>query len=160
MPDVPAYAAMLGLALHVPFNWFFIDFLDWGYLGAAVATVCFQVIQPLFVLTYLFGLKHGRRRVLESTGGLTIGRTRLSFWNEFFIAISSIRGYAQYMALALPGIVIISEWWASEVSIFLSGRLEPSPEVALGGMYAIHHVYCRKPSLSGSYPPFLFLPKE
>jgi MATE family multidrug resistance protein len=156
MADVPAYAAMLGLALHIPFNWFFIDFLDWGYLGAAVATVCFQVIQPLFVLTYLFGLKHGRSRVLESTGGLTIGRTRLSFWNEFVIAISSIRGYAQYMALALPGIVIISEWWASEVSIFLSGRLEPSPEVALGGMYAMHPGYCRKPSLSGSYPPFMF----
>jgi len=134
MADVPAKAAVLGLALHIPFNWFFVDFLDWGYLGCAVATVCFQFIQPLFVLTYLFGFVRGRRRVLESSGGLAVGRTRLSFWKEFIIAISSSRGYLQYMALALPGIVIISEWWASETSIFLSGRLEPSPEVALGGM--------------------------
>jgi hypothetical protein len=85
------------------------------------------------VLAYLFGFAHGRRRVLESTGGRAIGRTRLSFWKEFFIAVSSVRGYIQYMALALPGVVIISEWWASETSIFLSGRLEPSPEIALGG---------------------------
>jgi MATE family multidrug resistance protein len=134
MADVPAYAAILGLAVHVPFNWFFIDFLDMGYLGAAVATVCFQVIQPIFILTYLFILAYGRRRVLESTGGLIIGRTRLSFWKEFAIAVSSIRGYIQYMSLALPGIVIISEWWASETAIFLAGRLEPNPELAVGGM--------------------------
>lgn len=133
MADVPAKAAVLGLILHIPFNWFFIDVLNWGYLGCAVATVCFQVIQPLFLLAYLFGSAHGRKRVLECTGGQAIGRTRLSFWNEFFIAIFSIRGYIQYLALALPGIVIISEWWASETSIFLSGRLEPSPEAALGG---------------------------
>jgi MATE family multidrug resistance protein len=133
MADVPAKAAVLGLVLHIPSNWFFIDFLGLGYLGCAYATVCFQVIQALLVSAYLFGFAHGRRRVLESTGGRAIGRTRLSFWKEFFIAVSSVRGYIQYMALALPGIVIISEWWASETSIFLSGHLQPSPEIALGG---------------------------
>ena len=133
MADVPAKAAVLGLVLHVPFNWFFIDVLDWGYLGCGIATVCFQFVQMLFVSAYLFGFAHGRRRVLESIGGHAIGRSRLTFWNEFFIAISSVRGYIQYMSLALPGIVIISEWWASETSIFLSGRLRPSPEAALGG---------------------------
>jgi MATE family multidrug resistance protein len=40
----------------------------------------------------------------------------------------------QYLGLALPGIVIISEWWASETSIFLSGRLSPNPEETLSGM--------------------------
>lgn len=45
MADVPAYAAVLGLVLHIPFNLFFINYLGMGYLGCAVATVCFQAIQ-------------------------------------------------------------------------------------------------------------------
>lgn len=45
MADVPAYAAVLGLVLHIPFNWFFIHYLGLGYLGCAIATVCFQTIQ-------------------------------------------------------------------------------------------------------------------
>jgi hypothetical protein len=84
-------------------------------------------------MCYLFGTKYGRKRMLESAGGLYIGRTRLTFSKEFLLAISSFQGFYQYMSLALPGIVIISEWWASELSIFLSGQLEPSPEAALGG---------------------------
>jgi MATE family multidrug resistance protein len=124
---------MLGLALHVPFNLFFIYVVDWGYLGCAVATVCFQFVQPIFMITYLFGFSHGRQQLLESMGGRAIGRTGLSFWKEFSLAISSLQGYLQYLGLALPGIIIISEWWASETAIFLSGRLEPYPELALGG---------------------------
>jgi Na+-driven multidrug efflux pump len=38
-------------------------------------------------------------------------------------AVCSWHGIQQYMALSLPGVVLISEWWASEVSIFLSGHL-------------------------------------
>jgi MATE family multidrug resistance protein len=45
MADVPVYAAILGLAVHIPLNWFFIDYIHLGYLGCAVATVCFQMIQ-------------------------------------------------------------------------------------------------------------------
>lgn len=44
----------------------------------------------------------------------------------------------------MPGIIIISEWWASEISIFLSGGLAPSPELALGGMtlYQSLNTFC------------------
>eukprot|EP00934_Nitzschia_sp_Nitz4_P001442 Nitzschia sp. Nitz4//scaffold271_size25734//12242//13909//NITZ4_008304-RA/size25734-processed-gene-0.8-mRNA-1//-1//CDS//3329545209//1442//frame0 len=134
MADVPAVASMIGLALHIPFNWFFIYILDWGYLGCAVATVCFNLIQPTFVSIYLFLTPFGRLRILENSGGQCIGRTRLTFWNEFFIAVGSLRGYLQYLELALPGMVMITEWWASEVAIFLSGRLTPDAEVAVAGM--------------------------
>ena len=133
MAYVPAYAAMIGLALHIPFNLLFIYVVDWGYLGCAVATVCFQLVQPIFMIAYLFVFATGRERVVKSMGGHAIGRKGLSFWNEFMLAVSSLRGYLQYLGLALPGIVIISEWWASEASIFLSGRLVPTPELALGG---------------------------
>jgi MATE family multidrug resistance protein len=37
------------------------------------------------------------------------------------------------LSLALPGIVIISEWWASEIAIFLSGRFD-NPTTTLGAM--------------------------
>lgn len=144
MADVPAKASVLGLVLHVPFNYFFIYFLEWGYLGCAVATTCFNIIQPIFIISYLCFYDHGRRRLLESSGGTSIGRTHLTFWNEFWIAVSSIPGHMQYFALALPGIVIISEWWASETAIFLSGRLVPDPEVAVGGMtiYQSINTFC------------------
>jgi MATE family multidrug resistance protein len=48
------------------------------------------------------------------------------------------------MWLALPGIVIISEWWASETAIFLSGRLSPNPEETLAGMtiYQSINTFC------------------
>jgi MATE family multidrug resistance protein len=144
MADVPAKASVLGLILHVPLNYFFIYFLEWGYLGCAVATTCFNIIQPLFLISYLCLYDKGRRRLLESSGGASIGRTQLTFWKEFWISISSIRGYMQYLALALPGIIIISEWWASETAIFLSGRLVPDPTVAVGGMtiYQSINTFC------------------
>jgi len=39
MVDIPAQAAALGLVLHIPFNWFFIRFLEYGYRGSAIATL-------------------------------------------------------------------------------------------------------------------------
>lgn len=144
MADVPVYAAILGLILHVPFNWLFIYHLGLGYLGCALATVVFQCIQPIFIISFLFLSQNGRKRLLESSGGHAIGRSRLTFLKEFSLAASSLNGFFQYMSLALPGMVIISEWWASELSIFLSGRLEPSPEAALGGMtiYQSINTFC------------------
>lgn len=144
MADIPAYAAAVGLMLHVPMNIFFIYTLDMGYLGCAVATVTFQLIQPVLILTYLFFLPAGRSRIMHSMVARAIGRYQLSFWAEAKIAVSSGRGILQYLGLALPGIVIISEWWASELAIFLSGRLTPYPELALGAMtlYQSINTFC------------------
>jgi MATE family multidrug resistance protein len=134
LADVPAYAASVGLATHIPFNVFFVYTLDWGYLGCAVATVTFQLIQPLLMIGYLFMMPSGKQRLLNHMAARAVGRIELSFWQEAKIGATSLKGILQYLGLALPGVVIISEWWASEVSIFLAGRLSPSPELALGGM--------------------------
>jgi MATE family multidrug resistance protein len=135
MADVPAVAAVIGVALHVPFNWVFVYVLGGGsYLGCAWAAVAFQVIQLLYIAGYLFVYPPGRQRVVQCTGGTAIGRTKLTFWPEFYLAMNSLSGTLQYLGLALPGMVIISEWWASETAIFLSGWLHPNPEEALGGM--------------------------
>eukprot|EP00979_Chaetoceros_neogracilis_P012570 scaffold3357_cov268-Chaetoceros_neogracile.AAC.11 len=132
--DVPAWAALIGFLSHVPFNILFVDVLGYGFLGVAAATVLFQSLQPFIICIYLFGTKQGQERVLEAIGAKAIGRDHLSFWKELHCAITSIPGIKQYLSLALPGIVIVSEWWASEVVVFLSGRLSPDPDYALGAM--------------------------
>jgi MATE family multidrug resistance protein len=134
MADVPAYAAAVSLVLHVPLNLLFIHVFGWGYLGVGAATVVTQTIQPAYEIYYLFLTRRGRQRVLENTMAIAVGRTRLTFWLEAKLAVKSLPGIMQYLSLALPGIVIISEWWASEICIFLAGTLIPHPDLALDGM--------------------------
>mmetsp|Transcript_21173 Transcript_21173/g.50252 ORF Transcript_21173/g.50252 Transcript_21173/m.50252 type:complete len:519 (+) Transcript_21173:235-1791(+) len=134
MADVPARAALLGLALHVPFNVLFCYVLGMGYLGCAWATVAFQTVQCLYTLSYSFRTSEGRRRVLASTGGTAVGRASLTLLPELRIAAGSLRGFLEYLGLAIPGLIIISEWWASETAIFMSGRLHPDPQTALAAM--------------------------
>jgi len=134
MADVPAYAALSGFSLHIPFNLLFVNVLGYGYKGVAMATVMFQLLQPILICVYLFATDHGRGRMLEHTGAKGIGRTRLRMRNELRIALSSPSGILQYLVLALPGVVVITEWWASEVCIFLAGTLEPDSTYALGAM--------------------------
>lgn len=134
LAHVPAYSALLGCLLHVPMNLFFIHVVGWGWLGVAAATTTFQVIQPITMFMYLNGTRHGQLNLLQHIGAAGIGRKTLSFWHEAKIAIFSISGICQYISLAIPGVLTISEWWASEVCIFLSGRLSPQPSIALGSM--------------------------
>jgi MATE family multidrug resistance protein len=134
MADVPAWAALLGLVLHIPFNVLFCYVLGMGYLGCAYATIMFQTVQCTYIVSYLFVNTKGRQRVLESTGGSAVGRTTLTLTNELKIAAGSLRAFCDYLGLAIPGLIIISEWWASEVAIFLSGRLSPNPQTTLAAM--------------------------
>jgi MATE family multidrug resistance protein len=144
MADVPAFAAAFGLVTHIPMNLFFIYTLQWGYLGCAAATVAFQLVQPFLMLTYLFLTSAGQTRTLRCMAAGAVGRTSLSFWLEAKIAVSNISGIVRYLALALPGIIAISEWWASETAIFLSGRLIPFPDLALGALslYQSINTFC------------------
>jgi len=134
LAHIPAYAALFGDLLHIPMNLFFIHAMKWGYLGVGVATSIFQVVQPIVMFAYLKGTKHGHATLLDHVGAKSIGRTSLSFWCEAKMAISSIVGVFQYLMLALPGILAISEWWASELCIFYAGRLTPDHDIALGAM--------------------------
>jgi len=81
--------------------------------------------------------------VLDAIAAKAIGRNRVSFWIEAREAIDA-RGIRVYLGLALPGVIIISEWWASQVAVFLAGRMTPDPEVALGAMtlYQSINTFC------------------
>ena len=133
MADLPASAALIAGILHIPFNLFFIHVLGLGWLGVGVATVLYQLVQPILMFSYLT-THHGSSRLLYNLGAKRAGICHLSFWKESRAAISSFSGIVQYLKLALPGILAVSEWWASEVAIFMAGKLHPSPEVALGAM--------------------------
>lgn len=134
MADVPAYAAACGLLAHVPLNYLFIYGLGWGYLGCAAATVAFQLLQPIGMIWYL-QTEPGQARLWHKMGAgggsQSFHCSHASTWSTVQLAVS--KGIGQYLGLALPGIVSISEWWASEVAIFLSGRFE-NPTVTLGAM--------------------------
>ncbi len=101
MADIPAFAAFVGFILHVPFNILFVRVLGFGYEGVAMATVSFQLLQPLIIFFYLFGTENGRDRILTHSGAKAIGRSRLSFWPEVYAAISSFAGIKQYLELGM-----------------------------------------------------------
>jgi multidrug resistance protein, MATE family len=134
MADVPACAAALAAMIHLPMNLLFIHVFQWGYLGVGAATVVSQMIQPLYIILYIFLTDHGKTRVLENIMPSTMNRRHLIDLREIRISILSFYGIFQYLSLAIPGIVIISEWWASELCIFLSGTLRPYPALALDAM--------------------------
>lgn len=145
MADVPAYSAFIGCALHIPFNNLYVHKLGFGLSGVAMATVTFQFIQPFCTCLYVFGTSHGIQRVLDGTGATSIGRTHLGSHSELLhAATASGSGIFQYLSLALPGMVAISEWWASEIGILLAGRLHPNPAYTLGGMaiYQSINTFC------------------
>jgi len=122
MADVPMYGVIVGTVLHIPLNIFFIYFLGLGFQGAAVATTIFQIIQPTVSLFYIYMTISGRDRVYIHTGADTLINP-IPFLFELKRAIFSVKGICQYLSLAIPGLVLISEWWASELALILSGRL-------------------------------------
>jgi hypothetical protein len=101
MADVPAYAAFVGFLLHVPFNILYVNILGYGYRGVAMATVSFQLLQPIIIFTYIFGTKHGRDRILTNTGAKAIGREKLTFRSELYAAVFSFSGIKQYLELGM-----------------------------------------------------------
>jgi len=131
MADVPPMVALIGLLVHVPCTYGLVQLV--GYKGCAIATSFFQFIQPVQLIIYLFFTEWGRQRILESTGALSIGMEKMDYARDFRAALS-LDGICQFLGLALPALVAISEWWASELLIVFAGRLQPNPELALGAM--------------------------
>ena len=84
---IPAYGGAIGVLIHIPMNILLVRVFNLGYIGVGLATISYQIIQPLFVCLYLFGSKKGRMEVMNKLGG-----KQLSFWRESYVAISSLSG--------------------------------------------------------------------
>ncbi|GMH86876.1 hypothetical protein TrST_g12257 [Triparma strigata] len=119
LSHLPAISALIVAVLHVPLNMVLIP--RWGFKGAAVCTSVTQCLGPGIVYFLTFYWK--KRKLNEITKTENIG-----LFNG-----TSVKYVIKYLRLALPGLVTISEWWASEVAIFLSGRLM-EPEISVSAM--------------------------
>ncbi|GMI16193.1 hypothetical protein TrLO_g12938 [Triparma laevis f. longispina] len=121
LSKIPAISATLAAIIHVPLNLLLIP--SYGYLGAASATSITQWIGPLIVYLIIFVIRKSHTRAITKSQDLTLcfngTNPKLIF---------------QYLRLGLPGLITISEWWASEVAIFLAGHLSPSPETGISAM--------------------------
>lgn len=132
LADIPIYGVAVGTILHIPFNLFFIHTVGWGYKGAAVATSIFQIVQPTVTFLYIWLTESGKDRIYFNTGA-DVFTTSTPLSIDVQRAICSYEGIFQYLGLAIPGVVHISEWWAMEMTVFLSGHL-PFPDIALSAM--------------------------
>jgi len=103
--------AILAL-VHLPLCWSLVK--SQGYLGAAIATSVGNFLRMLWVI-----FKTWRAlRQLETWQGLS----KLA-----------LRGWPQFLRLALPNFLMISEWWAAEAIVLLAGTL-PNAEISLTAM--------------------------
>lgn len=138
LPHLPAYSAMAAAVLHPLWNHLLITTLGLGYLGAAAATSLTQCLGPLLLFCYLERTRAGRETLAAALHLPPDTAPDLSLTRGFLASVSSCAGLAQYLRLGLPGLVSISEWWASEVAIFWAGSPSlPSgdpPAVSLSAM--------------------------
>lgn len=102
------------LALHLPLNLLCIYTLGLGYRGAGLATSISLWLQFVMLLGYILFMKKG-----ESTWP---GWSRACLVDWF-----------PFVKLAIPSVVLISEWWASE-GIVMMGGLLPDAQRQLSAM--------------------------
>ena len=108
-----AVAGVVAALLHVPANVVFIRVLGLGYAGAALATSWSNGVVLCINVGYLAFVKR------DLPGKAT--------WDGWSLRAAT-SGWRQFLGLAIPGILMMAEWWASEVNILLAGWL-PDPEL-------------------------------
>lgn len=119
-PSAVASISVVVALLHPLWNYLFVYYFDGGYLGAAAALSFSRSLEFLMLLSYLFC-----SGVLESTG--------------FRWSSECFSEWGAYMKLGAPNVLMMSEWWASEIVIFMAGLL-PNPDVQISSMSIFQNV--------------------
>ena len=119
LADIQTCVMIISVALYWPLIYLFIYSLNCGFKGAAVATTASQLTSPSLMICYALGTKSGRAHLPSSKKYDGTTKEMIQY------AIYSSSGIHQYLGLALSGLLVVSEWWASETVIFLSGTLKP-----------------------------------
>jgi MATE family multidrug resistance protein len=103
--------------LHPCWCYLFIYAARLGYLGAAMAVSMSKILELSLLLTYT--------HMASLDTGLSVWCT----WDTF-------RGWWPFLRLGLPNMVMMSEWWASEIIIFMAGTLaNPENQVSAMSIY-------------------------
>ena len=112
------YVAIINLCValnHPLWCYLYIFRFGWGYLGAAYALVTSKYIEMSFLLLYAYSSGIGRETnfQLSWTGA----------WQD----------WGPFLRLGLPNMIMMFEWWASEIIIFMSGVLPGNAFNMVGG---------------------------
>ena len=107
-----ALASVAAAVMHFPANVVFIHALGLGYVGAGLASSWSNGV--VLCLNVLYASRFKRDEPGRET------------WPGFSVRAATTE-WRPFLRLALPGILMMSEWWASEANILLAGLL-PDPE--------------------------------
>ena len=106
--------------IHPVINYVFIFTWNLGWTGAAWATTVSKAMYMVFLLVHL------HRKYIPKLPQIRV-------WS-----LECTRGLGPLLNLALPNVLMMAEWWASEVIIFASGYLA-DPELQVGAMSVIQN---------------------
>ena len=109
-----AMITLIVAILHPFICYAFIFILKFHFIGAAFAVSTTKTLELLFLLLYL-----KFSTVLKET--------------NFTWSTDCYRQWWQFLKLGIPNMMMLSEWWASEMIIFMSGSLN-NPEIAVSAM--------------------------
>lgn len=104
-------AAALG---HIPVSLLFVRIFGLESAGAAMGISFSYTVNALILLCYIFFSKKPAYLGLLP-------------WSELF------QEWKPFFRLALSGVMMITEWWASEIAVFLSGLL-PNSDTTVSAM--------------------------
>ena len=126
-----AIGGVLATIVHAPMNYFLIYVCQLGSIGAALATSMSTTFVLLVNLTYITVWRKWFRERDE-----TLAKKRdacVHVPSDWLRDVFNGEKTKEFLALGLPGILLMSEWWASELLILFAGYL-PQPDAAVAAM--------------------------
>lgn len=126
-----AVAGVVATILHAP--WCYVLTRAYGAKGAALATGASTFTVLVVNLTYIFHLRrieNGWFRERDSV----LAAARDACWPGWSVERAFDReGMKEWISIAVPSLILMSEWVASELLIVFAGYL-PKPDVAVAAM--------------------------
>lgn len=116
-----AFISLFFTLLHPLWLYLYIYKLQFGYIGAALAISTTKSLELIALLLY----------VAIFSGVLK--EVKFEWSLECFIK------WYPYLKLGIPNLLMMSEWWASEIIIFMSGSFS-NPEVELSAMSIYQYI--------------------
>ena len=124
-----ALGGVLAAIAHPILCYYFVWRWEIGVIGAALA---WSASSAVCLATQVAYATVWRRMFRERDEALALKRDMCWPGWQLRRAIST-EGLREYFALALPGVAMKMEWWASEMTVVMAGYL-PNPEIALSAL--------------------------
>lgn len=113
-----AYATSFSAFCNVILCYLLVMVFGFGFTGAAISTSLCRIIEASLMVGYLVYNSYQKNSLLI---GFRWTRECLTGWQPYF-------------QLAMPSLLMIAEWWASELLIFMAGMLVIDPELQVSTM--------------------------